>query len=103
MYDVKKIMQERTLLSPLPTPDPAKFPRDEEVPEGCHVLENLADDWGYDVDIHTDIVYAKRCGTKEEKNRRAGTETDHSGAEAERERRYCKMARCGICAGIRIS
>ena len=66
MYDVKKIMQERTLLSPLPTPDPAKFPRDEEVPEGCHVLENLADDWGYDVDIHTDIVYAKRCGTKEE-------------------------------------
>lgn len=46
MYDVKKIMQERPLLSPLPTPDPAKFPRDEEVPEGCHVLENLADGWG---------------------------------------------------------
>lgn len=59
-------MKERTLLSPLPTTDPAKFPCDEEVPEGCHVLEGLDDDWGYHVDIHTDIVYAKRCGTKEE-------------------------------------
>jgi acetyl esterase/lipase len=53
-------MKERALLEPIPTPVPSEFPHDEEVPDGCIVLNGLADDWGHYVDIHTDIEYARR-------------------------------------------
>lgn len=64
MFDPKPIMEERTLLNPIPTPDPAKFPHTDEVPEGCKVLTGLKDDWGYYVDFHTDVIYAERDGKK---------------------------------------
>lgn len=60
MFDPKMIMDSRTLQKPIPTPIPAEFPQDAEVPEGCKVLKGLKDDWGYYVDIHTNIVYAER-------------------------------------------
>ena len=60
MFDAKSIMEKRKLQEPIPTPVPAEFPRSEEVPEGCVVLEGLEDQWGYQVDIHTDILYAER-------------------------------------------
>lgn len=60
MFDPVPIMKERRLLEPIATPIPAEFPHDEEVPEGCIVLDNLKDDWGHYVDIHTDVVYAER-------------------------------------------
>lgn len=60
MFDPKPIMKERILLEPIPTPDPAKFPLSDEVPDGCKVIEGLKDDWGYYVDIHTHVIYAKR-------------------------------------------
>ena len=60
MFDYKKVMNERNLVSIIPTPDPAKFPHSEEVPEGCKVLEGLSDEWGYQVDFHTDVCYAER-------------------------------------------
>ena len=60
MFDVDKIIKTRKLIDPIPTPLPAEFPHDEEVPEGCIELNGLSDDWGYNVDIHPDIVYAKR-------------------------------------------
>lgn len=60
MFEYKKIMNERELQAPIPTPDPAKFPHSDEVPEGCKVIDGLKDDWGYYVDIHTDVVYAER-------------------------------------------
>lgn len=62
MFDPKPIMEERKLLDPIPTPVPAEFPHTDEVPEGCKVLKGLKDDWGYYVDIHTDIIYAERDG-----------------------------------------
>lgn len=60
MFDPKPIMEERELQDPVPTPIPALFPHDDEVPEGCIVLKDLHDDWGYYVDIHTDVVYVER-------------------------------------------
>lgn len=60
MFEYKKIMNERELQAPIPTSDPAKFPHSDEVPEGCKVIDGLKDDWGYYVDIHTDVVYAER-------------------------------------------
>lgn len=62
MFDPKPIMEERQLQDPIPTPVPAQFPHDDEVPEGCIVLNDLHDDWGYYVDIHTDVVYVEREG-----------------------------------------
>lgn len=62
MFDYKKIMNERKLLEPIPTPVPKDFPHTEEVPEGCHVISGLKDEWGYYVDVHTDIIYAERTG-----------------------------------------
>lgn len=62
MFDYRKIMNERTLLEPIPTPVPKDFPHTDEVPEGCHVINDLQDEWGYYVDIHTDVVYAERSG-----------------------------------------
>ncbi len=62
MFDPKPIMSKLKLLDPISTPVPAEFPRSEEVPEGCIVLKDLKDDWGYYVDIHTDVVYAEREG-----------------------------------------
>lgn len=60
MFYEEQIMMQRKLQEPLPAPIPARFPRSEEVPEGCIVLEGLKDDWGHYVDIHTDVVYAER-------------------------------------------
>ena len=60
MFDVDRIIKTRKFIDPIPTPLPAEFPHDEEVPEGCIELNGLSDDWGYNVDIHPDIVYAKR-------------------------------------------
>ena len=60
MFDPKSIMEKRELQEPIPTSDPADFPRSEEVPEGCIVLEDLKDEWGCQVDFHTDVVYAQR-------------------------------------------
>ena len=60
MFDPKSIMEKRKLQEPIPTSDPADFPRSEEVPEGCIVLEDLKDEWGCQVDFHTDVVYAQR-------------------------------------------
>lgn len=62
MFDYKKIMDERTLLDPIPTTVSKDFPHTDEVPEGCHVIDELPDDWGYYVDIHTDVHYASRDG-----------------------------------------
>lgn len=62
MFDYKKIMDERTLLDSIPTTVPKDFPHTDEVPEGCHVIDELPDDWGYYVDIHTDVHYASRDG-----------------------------------------
>ena len=67
MFDPKSIMEKRELQEPIPTSDPADFPRSEEVPEGCIVLEDLKDEWGCQVDFHTDVVYAQR-EPEEEKN-----------------------------------
>jgi acetyl esterase/lipase len=63
VFDPRPIMEERKLLDPIPTPDPAKFPHTDEVPEGCIVLKDLHDDWGHYVDFHTDVVYAEREGS----------------------------------------
>lgn len=60
MFNAKPIMEERELQEPIPVPVPADFPLSEEVPEGCIVLKDLKDQWGYQVDIHTDIIYAER-------------------------------------------
>ena len=38
MFDPKSIMEKRELQEPIPTSDPADFPRSEEVPEGCIVF-----------------------------------------------------------------
>lgn len=62
MFDYAKIMNERKLLEPIPTPIPAEFPHTDEVPEGCRVISGLKDEWGYYVDIHTDVAYAEREG-----------------------------------------
>lgn len=62
MFDYKKIMDERTLLDPISTTVPKDFPHTDEVPEGCHVIDGLSDDWGHYVDIHTDVHYASRDG-----------------------------------------
>lgn len=54
VFDPRPIMAERELQEPIPTPDPAQFPHEEYVPEGCHLLTGLKDEWGYNVDmIHT--------------------------------------------------
>lgn len=55
VFDPRPIMAERELLDPIPTPNPAEFPHEDYVPEGCHVLTNLADDWGYNIDIRRTI------------------------------------------------
>lgn len=60
MFDVDSIIKQRTLQAPVLTLVPAEFPHDNEVPEGCIELDGLHDDWGYYVDIHREIVYAKR-------------------------------------------
>lgn len=60
MFDFKKIMQERSLLDPIPTSNPALFPHDDYVPEGCIELNDLHDEYGYHVDIHRDVVYCER-------------------------------------------
>lgn len=62
MIDYRKIMEERDIQEPIPTQIPSQFPASEELPEGCHVLSNLPKDWGYKMDIHTDVVYANRDG-----------------------------------------
>lgn len=60
MFDYKSILNERPALSPIPTPVPAEFPHDDTVPEGCKILTGLKDDWGYHVDLHTDVLYVER-------------------------------------------
>ncbi len=62
VFDPKPIIDERTLLDPIPTPVPAEFPHTDELPEGCKLLTGLKDDWGYYVDVHTDVIYAERDG-----------------------------------------
>ena len=53
-------MAQRKLLAPIPTPEPAKFPYSDELPEGCRLIEETAPDWGCKVKIHTDVVYCER-------------------------------------------
>lgn len=69
MFDPQKIRTQRSLQEPLHTADPSLFPHDEEVPEGCVELDGLKDEYGYLVDIHTDVVYCVRTHekTKEKK------------------------------------
>ncbi len=47
MFRAEKFMRERELKEPIEIQRPEDFPRNEEVPEGCIVLEGLQDDWGY--------------------------------------------------------
>lgn len=61
-FDDKSILKERPLLDTTPVTNPAQFPYDETVPKGAIVLKGLTDDWGYTVDIHTDVVYTERRG-----------------------------------------
>ena len=61
VFDPRPIIAERKLLDPIPTPDPAQFPHEEYVPEGCHVLTGLKDEWGYNVDIRSTIYKCKSC------------------------------------------
>ena len=55
VFDPRPVMAQRTLLAPIPTPDPAKFPHEECIPKGCHVLTGLKDEWGYNVDLRRTI------------------------------------------------
>lgn len=61
VFDPRPIMAERELQEPIPTPDPAQFPHEEYVPEGCHVLKGLKDEWGYNVDIRQTVYKNKSC------------------------------------------
>lgn len=64
IFNPKQIMEGRELL-PLTQPaDPRDFPKSEEIPEGCIVLKNVRDTWGYKVDLKTHVVYAERDGFK---------------------------------------
>ncbi len=60
MFDAEKIMRERELKDPIEIERPEEFPRNEEIPTGCIVLENLKDDWGYGVNISQPIEYVQR-------------------------------------------
>ena len=55
VFDPRPVMKERTVLEPVTVSDPAEFPHEEYVPEGCHVLKGLKDEWGYNVDIRRTI------------------------------------------------
>lgn len=61
VFDPRPIMAERELQEPIPTPEPAQFPHEEYVPEGCHVLKGLKDEWGYNVDIRQTVYKNKSC------------------------------------------
>ena len=52
-------MWDEKLVEPIQVKNPADFPRSEEAPEGCIVLEDLKDEFGYQVDFH-EVVYVKR-------------------------------------------
>ena len=60
MFDYKKIMKEGHLVEPIPSPYPKEFPSSQELPEGCLVIDDLGNDWGYQMDFYTDIVYATK-------------------------------------------
>lgn len=62
MIDYKKIMNDNSLMEPISTPQPRNFPYTSELPDGCIELNDLGEDWGLTIDIHTDIVYATRDG-----------------------------------------
>lgn len=62
MYDPKIIIEKRQLKEPISVTDPALFPRNEYVPEGCKVLEGLKDDWGYPIKVHPAVRYVEREG-----------------------------------------
>ncbi len=65
VFDPAPIMAERELLDPIPTRNPLEFQHTDEVPEGCIVIEEeLPDEWGRLVDLHTHVVYAERDGRK---------------------------------------
>lgn len=51
------------LIDPIQTA-PADFPRSEEVPEGCVVMDDLKDEFAYQVDLHK-VIYAKRQISKD--------------------------------------
>ncbi len=74
VFDPKPIMEERELLPHTPTDDPHDFPHDDEVPDGCIVLEGVKDNWGYKgepgykVDLKTHVIYAERDGRELELN-----------------------------------
>ncbi|MCD8190810.1 MAG: hypothetical protein LUD78_11485, partial [Clostridiales bacterium] len=67
-FDPKPIIDERTLLDPIPTADPKDFPHTDEVPEGCIVLKGVKDNWGHKVDLKTHVIYAERDGRQLELN-----------------------------------
>lgn len=60
MYNPKEIMEKRELKDVTFISRLSDFPRNEEIPEGCIVLDGLTDSWGYPVDVHTDVVYVTR-------------------------------------------
>ena len=89
MFDPKSIMEKRELQEPIPTSDPADFPRSEEVPEGCIVLEDLKDEWGCQVDFHTGCsICSERAGRLVRGSGELHTENAHSGA-------YCSCRSAG--------
>ncbi|MCD8189974.1 MAG: alpha/beta hydrolase [Clostridiales bacterium] len=68
VFDPKPIIEQRTLLDPIPTADPKDFPHTDEVPEGCIVLKGVKDNWGHKVDLKTHVIYAERDGRQLELN-----------------------------------
>lgn len=50
--------EELKLIEPIQT-DPASFPRSEEIPEGCIVIDGWQDEFKYKVDVHK-VIYATR-------------------------------------------
>lgn len=50
---------EAEYIKPLEISDPSEFPHDNYVPEGCVVLEDVEDEFGYQVN-YKDVIYAER-------------------------------------------
>lgn len=61
IFDPSNYMAERELLDPITVSDPMKFPDEEYIPEGCHVLTGLKDEWGYNIDIRRTMYKCRSC------------------------------------------
>ncbi len=60
MFDVEKLKEGREFVPPVMAA-PLDFPYNDMLPEGC-IEEDVPEDFGYNVQIHKDIVYASRDG-----------------------------------------